>query len=770
MTECPWPGPETSSVLFIIDASHKIEQDLLVDWLTSTKPDSDFNGTTSQVVLPIAKDPENIPTKALELALDMPCDTLLVPIRVVWLNSVNEKDTSPRLLDLLRGNPRRPNYRRAAKILKRDNLRYKCIASQSATIAAVNERLQQRTGETPTIKELTRFVAGQAGLALDIAERQIRGGRYKVPRQVAENLKSNSRFKASLKTIQQQTNRPLQELETETNTIMEELIAIPRTFWQDVMAALNRKITTLGYEQGFVIDQKSLDRFRTIVREQPSAILWTHKTHIDGFAVYSMLFENDFPTPHILGGVNMAFAGFGFIARRAGTIFIRRSFQDNPLYKMILRHYIGYLLEKRFPLSWAFEGTRSRVGKLMPPRYGLLKYVIEAASATQANNLHIIPVAINYDLIGDVSGYVKEQTGAEKQAESLRWFLSYLKSLRQPLGRIYIDFGEPVVLKQAPSSDDKLALAKIAFQVGVEANRVTPITLASLMTMTLLGAAPRALTHEEMLDEMSLLENWARARNIRMTSDFDKKNADHTNAMTEVFVNNGLISRYDAGPEVVYGIAPDQHAIAGYYRNTIIHHFVIKAIAELAILYTSTQSEESSEIFWQEAERLRDIFKFEFFYAPSEEFRQQVREELCRYNKKWERELDRQNDFALPLLLQFEPHVAHATLLPYVESYRIVADILARLKEDQSLTEKNCIKQSLSYGKQAYLQRRITSESSIGKLLFQNGYKLMANRGLTEGGSEGISEQRKAISQDFRRLAHRLDQIRAMALPNPLQD
>jgi glycerol-3-phosphate O-acyltransferase len=118
-------------------------------------------------------------------------------------------------------------------------------------------------------------------------------------------------------------------------------------------------------------------------------------------------FDNDFPAPHILGGVNMAFAGLGFLARRAGAIFIRRSFQDDPLYKMILRQYISYLMEKRFPLSWAFEGTRSRVGKLMPPRYGLLKYVMDSAHATGLRNLHIIPISISYDMIGDVKDYAK---------------------------------------------------------------------------------------------------------------------------------------------------------------------------------------------------------------------------------------------------------------------------------------------------------------------------------------------------------------------------
>ena len=95
--------------------------------------------------------------------------------------------------------------------------------------------------------------------------------------------------------------------------------------------------------------------------------------------------------PHMFGGANMNFPGLGFLLHRAGAIFIKRSFQDNELYKTTLRHYIGYLMEKRFPMNWAFEGTRSRMGKLMPPRYGLLKYVLEACHAADARKIHIIP-------------------------------------------------------------------------------------------------------------------------------------------------------------------------------------------------------------------------------------------------------------------------------------------------------------------------------------------------------------------------------------------
>ncbi len=264
------------------------------------------------------------------------------------------------------------------------------------------------------------------------------------------------------------------------------------------------------------------------------------------------------------------------------------AFKDNELYKTTLRHYIGYLMEKRFPMNWAFEGTRSRLGKLMPPRYGLLKYVLEACHATDARDIHIIPISISYDLIRDVEEYATEQTSQGKGAESLRWFVGYIRSLARPMGKVYVNIGEPVVLDRAPDPDDRMALSKIAFEVAVEANEVTPLTFPSLAAMSLLGAAPKALTESEVFQDINDLLRWAKARNLRISQDFDPAYTEGTKSLLGIMLDEGIVTRYDEGPEVVYGIGLNQHSVASYYRNTVIHFFVNKAIVELALLKSVT--------------------------------------------------------------------------------------------------------------------------------------------------------------------------------------
>jgi glycerol-3-phosphate O-acyltransferase len=498
-------------------------------------------------------------------------------------------------------------------------------------------------------------------------------------------------------------------------------------------------------------------------------LLFTHKTYLDSVALTAKMFEYDFPMLHIFAGANMGFAGLGLLMRRSGGIFIRRSFQDKPLYKVVLRHYIGYLMEKRFPMTWAFEGTRSRTGKLMPPRYGLLKYVLEAAHATDARDIHVIPVTVSYDLMRDVEEYASEQVGRVKTPESLKWFVGYLSSLRRPMGRMYLDFGDSVVLERAPDPDDSLALSKIAFEVAVQANRVAPITLPAVGCMVLLGAAPRALTLRELQRESLRLVRWARERDIRLTSDFRPERLGHVERLANEMVASGLMIRYDEGSDTVFGIDPASHPMASYYRNTIIHHFVNKAILELALLGAAdVPPQEGQRVFWAETERLRDLFKFEFFYPEKSDFRQQLEQELTRVDADWERRLQQGGPQILELLENMRPLVAHATLLPFIEAYSIVFDLLARLPAEDGLEEADCIGQALKQGKQAYLQRRITSEASIGKILFGNGYRLAANLGLTSGKATAedadLHERRAQLLRDFKELSRRLERIRLMAL------
>jgi glycerol-3-phosphate O-acyltransferase len=760
-------------VLYIADAPNRLERKLLETCLAPGGEVNPAGQPLQRVFLDLSERVKSTDFSQLEERLKLPGNALLVPVRMAWAMPQVEKDSRQplSLRHLVLGDPRRPGPLRGRWLLNRDPERARCMIGAAATLDALHSRFrsQQLSPGDDSPGAFAAFVARQAALALEIAEWGQIGRRYKVPRFVSESLRGSAKFKTALRQLADETGRPLQELEREAAGYMEELIATPDPLFVDLRARFDQFMLALAYDKDVVCREEDLKRVREVVSTRPAMLLFTHKTYLDSVALTAKMFEFDFPMLHIFAGANMGFAGLGMLMRRSGGIFIRRSFQDKPLYKVVLRHYIGYLMEKRFPMTWAFEGTRSRTGKLMPPRYGLLKYVLEAAHATDARDIHVIPVTVSYDLMRDVEEYASEQIGRVKAPESLKWFVGYLSSLRQPMGRMYLDFGDSVVLEHAPEPDDSLALSKIAFEVAVQSNRVAPITLPAIACMVLLGAAPRALTLRELQREILRLVRWARDREIRLTSDFRPERLGHVKELSEAMAGMELLIRYDEGSDTVFGIEPASHPMASYYRNTIIHHFVNKAILELALLAAADARPDSArEAFWAETERLRDFFKFEFFYPEKAAFRQELEGELTRACPDWSERLGQGGAGVLRLLEDMRPLVAHASLLQFIEAYSVVFDLLARLPAEESFEESDCVSRAIREGKQAYLQRRITSEASIGKILFGNGYKLAANLGLAEGDSSpaGVELQARRIQllRDFKELSRRLDRIRLMAL------
>ena len=688
---------------------------------------------------------------------------MVIPVRIAWRIPNFEKSKALKIRQILFGDPRMPGSLRARFILMRNKRRAHCLTGRPATIGSLRQRFEQHDVPDSSHggEEFARFVLRQASLVLDIAERGLRGRRYKVPRYVADGLRANPKFRAAMSELAAEIDKPESALYEEAGKYMKELIARPSPLFIDLKAKLDRFMLSQGYEDEVVFDKGELTRLRQTMREHPTLLLFTHKTYIDGVTPTDLAYQNDLPMVHVFGGINLDFFGLGYLLRRAGTIFIRRSFANNPVYKIVLRHYISYLLEKRFPMTWAFEGTRSRLGKLMPPRYGLLKYVMDSAHSNDIENVHIIPVVTSFDLIRDVEEYASEQTGRAKKAESLGWFIGYLRSLREPMGKVYVDFGDPVIVENAPEPDDRLGLSKIAFKVAVEANRATPLTLTSLMCLCLLGTSPRAMTATELRAVIRFFIGWAKERDIRLSEDLTQDGLEGVQAVVETLVNNGLLMRYDQGSTTVYAIEPDQHPIASYYRNSIIHHFLDKAIIELSIFKArENKDREAAEVFWEETDRLRDLFKFEFFYPPKAEYRKNLKAELARVDPDWKIKLDEGGPRLKSLTNKCQPLIGHAVFLPFVESYSIVLDMLARSEVGEVIDKKKCVEMALKEGRQAYLLRRITSEASIGKILFENGFKMAESQGLTGETTDEIIVKRKALLRKFRALSRRMEKSR----------
>jgi glycerol-3-phosphate O-acyltransferase len=459
--------------------------------------------------------------------------------------------------------------------------------------------------------------------------------------------------------------------------------------------------------------------------------------------------------------------------RRAGVFFIRRTFKDDEVYKCVLRHYVDYLVEKRFPLEWYIEGGRSRSGKLLPPRYGMLAYVVDAYRRGRCEDVHLIPVSIAYDQISDVSDYAAEQLGGAKERESFAWFVRFMRRMSKRYGRIHVRFGEDVSLAKAlgapnpnaapDPNEQSLALQKLAFDVCVRINRATPITPISLVCLSLLGRGNRALSVDELRVSLRNLVEYVHRHRLPVTEEIELDSPEGLLPVLEQLVKSELLQRYDDGPEVVYGIAPEQHLAAAYYRNTVIHYFVTGAIAELALLRAAEPgvADRRAE-FWNAALALRDLLKFEFFFPDREHFVAELREELATQIASWERAFDGGPEGITGLLPALRPFHAHRILRPFLEAYRVVADSLERAAPDAKLEDGAFLRGCLALGRQYVRQHRVARQESVSQALFATALKLARHRGLVEPGGAELSARRRAFAGELRQDIRRVDAIEAL--------
>jgi len=774
--EGEWPKSDRRRIVFLLDAASALERRVLERWIEAHRPEGSGANGVEAISIPSSRRRRGRLDPRLEASLATDDDPLLAPLRVAWDPGEVDGVREVRLSDLLTfGDPRDPGALRQAWVARRHPERYRVVVAEPAPASELRERWRLAGGtDVAHTTGLADFVVRQAMLALERAERRLRGARYKVPRFVREDILSRPAFQGGIARLARELGQPAARLEREANRYLKEIAAQHSPYVIDLTAHLIRLLYTRAYGKTLHYDRRQLGEVYALTQRYPVVFLPSHKSNLDHLVLQYALHENGHPPNHTAGGINMNFLPVGPLVRRSGVFFIRRSFRDNAVYKFVLRQYIDYLLEKRFSLEWYIEGGRSRSGKLLPPMFGLLAYVVDAYRRGKSEDVFLIPVSIAYDQIQDVSDYVAEQRGAAKQAESFRWFLGILRRLRRRYGEIHIRFGEPLSLHEAlgppnpaaePNTDEQnLELQKLAFELSVRVNRVTPITPTSLVTLALLGSGDRALSVEETRGVLKNLVNAVRRRGLPTTVELELDTDEGVRAALDALVQSGVVSCFTEGPDAVYAIGPDQHLTAAYYRNTIIHFFVNGSIAELALLRAAEDgiTDRAAE-FWDEAMRLRDLLKFEFFFAEKEEFRAEIRREIALDDAAWEAALEAGPAEIMALLKRFKPFNAHRVLRPFLEAYQVVGDALERRDPAAPFEEPAFLAAAIALGRQYHLQRRIRSPESVSKVLFATALRLARNRGLVEPGPADLAERRHAFAEEIRGAIRRVDAIDALA-------
>ncbi len=691
---------------------------------------------------------------AQRLAADGQDDPEIVPVRVAWLPRERGGDRTARVRDVLAlRDPRRPSPNAQAKIARQEPERFRVIAGEPARVSELRRRFEGRRGE-----RFDTFVERQGVLALERAEREIVGGQYKIPRLVHQDIVASSHFRANAARLAEQLGREAGDVTREAGAALEEMVASQSRLAIDAWDHFGRFVSR-AYTLD--VDPSRVEQLRELNRSYALVFLPSHRSYLDPLVLRPVLQSHGFPPNHVLGGNNLDFWPIGPVARRNGYVFIRRSMKDAPVYKAVLREYLGYLVRKRFNLEWYIEGGRTRTGKLRPPRYGILNYLVEAFRESGVDDVFLVPVSIVYDQLHEVGAMAAEEHGATKKAEGLGWIVNYAKAQGRAFGAAHVRFGEPLSLAEGLSEDG--TVPKIAFEVLHRVNSVTPITPSAIVALALLGGEDRALTFDEGRALLRPVLEYVTVRDIPTVPGVEVGKTEVARVALTTLVREGVVTEFTGGTEPVYAIAPEKHVEAAFYRNNVVHHFVTRAIVELALQRAAEGefADPAGEV-WEEALRLRDLLKFEFFFPRKRTFAEDVRAEMAILDPDWEQRPAEPKEIH-GVLARAPVLLAPRVLGPFVEAYAVVAGRLAALDPRTEVDESAFLRECVGVGRQYVMQQRLDSPESVSRELFRGTLRLAANRELMGPDGDDLGAARAAFATEIDDVVRRVAALRELA-------
>jgi glycerol-3-phosphate O-acyltransferase len=420
---------------------------------------------------------------------------------------------------------------------------------------------------------------------------------------------------------------------------------------------------------------------------------------------------------------------------------------------------MGQLVTNKANLGWSIEGGRTRTGKMRPPRYGLLRYVADAVEAQPDADPLLVPVSFMYDQlpVHEVERMTSEARGQGKQSEDVRWLVNYARGLRERMGRMYVDFGDPLPLRSGlaelrEASVTENRVERVALDVCHRINDAAPITPTAAVCIALL-AADRALTLDEVLATVRPIAAYIGVRDWPVAGGASLTDRSTLRWALRELARSGVLTCYARGTDPVWAIGANQHLVAAVYRNSAIHLLLLRAIAELALLTVAESDARDSATtatVIDAALRLRELLKFDFFFAGREQFTRDLTAELNVLAPSSEStELAVDPEQARAWLDSADLLVAHLVLRPFLDAYRLVAEQLAAMDVEEEIDQTALVDACLRVGHQWALQRSLASEESVSGEMFASALNLARHLDLLRADAPALGKRRRALADEL---------------------
>ena len=563
-------------------------------------------------------------TELLELhKLDSELDVQMIPTTVLWGRKPGKEENSKPYLQPMNG----PQKAKAVMASGRDclvrfspvvSLRY--MADSHGTDSAIAHKLAR----------VARIHFSRQKLAAsgpNLPQRQVLFARLMKSPAIEQAIADEAKSK----------NISIEKARKEAHDIMDEIAA---NFSYGLVKRGDRILGWLWNKlyQGLHINNASTVR-RLAQDGHEIVYVPCHRSHMDYLLLSYVLYNEGMVPPHIAAGINLNFFPAGPIFRRGGAFFIRRSFKGNKLYSTIFREYLAELFAKGYSVEYFSEGGRSRTGRLLQAKTGMLAMTIQAMLRGLNRPVTLVPVYIGYEHVMEVSTYAKELRGKRKEKENASLVLRTLRKLRN-FGLGYVNFGEPIQLNQylnehAPEwtkDIDPMGSSKpqwmnpvvngLANKMMTHINDAAAANALTLCATALLASRQRALSRDSLISQiecyLKLLKNTPYSSTSTIPSESAEELVDHAISLDKFVIET------DSMGDII-SLDRNQSILMTYYRNNIIHLFALPSLIAQMIIRQRNITVESVQ---QKVALIYPFLKKELFLSYQEEDLNELAEKI----------------------------------------------------------------------------------------------------------------------------------------------
>ncbi|NTS76530.1 glycerol-3-phosphate 1-O-acyltransferase PlsB [Catenovulum sp. SM1970] len=451
-----------------------------------------------------------------------------------------------------------------------------------------------------------------------------------------------------------------------------------------------------------------------------------HRSHMDYLLLTYVIYQQGLVPPHIAAGINLNFWPVGIMFRRGGAFFMRRSFRGNKLYSAAFREYLAQLLSKGYSIKYYPESGRSRTGRLLKPKTGMVAMTVQSALRGLDRNITFVPVYIGYEHVMEVSTYMQELSGQAKKKESFWQVLGILRKLRN-FGQGFVNFGQPIHLTQVlneqvpewredihPTIPQKPTwfpnfVNDISQQIMCNINSASALNSVTLTSMSLLAAPNHSLFRDDLESQLSLCVDL-----LREAAPFSNLTLPPTDNSAKLLAEAIAMDKFQVeenqGHNDIISLSDDNAVLLTYYRNNIIHLYILPSLVASCLL---NQNKVTKADLNQQIARLLPLMSTEYFLQISDE---QLQTHLTHVlNKLAQHKLVKlDGDNIYPVAHAKEPYLQLHLLSLYVqETLQRYAIVLATV--EQGLGRIELERQALTHAKQLAQMHSIKGPEFVDK-------------------------------------------------------